>query len=92
MSEAAGVAGRHLSGWHLAGLRGAVTALVGVSLGLLVVPLAAELVAPFVRADLIWAGILGAGGGTAVGATWRHSRGRATLLGAATALGLWLIS
>ena len=85
------VALRHLTGWALAGVRGMLTVALGVPLGIIVIPAVAELAGPFVRSELLWAGILGAGGGTAVGATWRYSRGKAALLGASAALGAWAL-
>jgi mannose/fructose/N-acetylgalactosamine-specific phosphotransferase system component IIC len=84
------IAARHLAGWALAGIRGALTALVAVPIGAALLPIAAASVEPFVRPELVWVGILGAGGGTAVGATWRRGGNRAVLFGVLVVAGVWV--
>jgi len=85
------IAWRHLGGWLLAGVQGMMTLAFGVALGMVIVPAVTHSLVPIVRADLLWAGILGTGGGMAVGVTWHYSRGRATLLGALLAAGFWAL-
>ena len=81
---------RHGSGWLLSGVRGMVTYGLGVLVGALLVPPLADLVGDVLPRDLFWAALLGAGGGTAVVATWQYSRGKAAALGGLAAVGLWL--
>jgi len=85
------IALRHLSGWALAGARGMLTIAVGVLLGGMVVPSLALWVGPAVNPVLLWAGILGAGAGVALGVTWRYSHGKAAMLGALVAIAAWLL-
>ena len=84
------IACRHLAGWAIAGVRGIVTAAIGVPLGVVVVRALSLWAEPYVNPVLVWSGVFGAAAGVAVGVTWRYSRGRAAALGALGAFGLWL--
>jgi hypothetical protein len=68
-----------------------ITVAIGVPLGIAVVSRLALSVGPYVDPVLLWSGILGAGAGVAIGATWRYGRGKAALLGALGVLGLWMV-
>jgi mannose/fructose/N-acetylgalactosamine-specific phosphotransferase system component IIC len=84
------IACRHLAGWAIAGLRGAVMAAIGIPLGVVVVRALSAWAEPYVNPALVWSAVIGAGAGAAVGVTWRYGRGKAAAFGALAAFGLWL--
>ncbi len=80
---------RHMSGWVVSGARGALTALLGLSIGVFVIPSITTVIDATVSPIVLWAAIFGTGGGIALGVTWRYGRGRAAVVGAlATAAAL----
>jgi len=80
---------RHAAGWLFAGARGSVTFLAGAGAGVAAVPVLVRLLGAAVDPGVLWAGLFGAGAGSAIAATWRFSKGKAAFLGAAGVLGAW---
>ena len=81
---------RQWTGWTLSGIRGMLTFVLGSAAGILIIPVLASVIEPYFVPHLYWAGVFGAGGGVAVAATWRYSKGKAALLGVLAAVGAWI--
>jgi mannose/fructose/N-acetylgalactosamine-specific phosphotransferase system component IIC len=73
---------RHMSGWIISGVRGAITALLGLSIGVFVVPPITAAIESVISPIVLWAAVFGTGGGIALGVTWKYSHGRAAAVGA----------
>ena len=73
---------RHMSGWIVSGVRGALTAFIGLLVGVFVVPPIAVAIESVVSPIVLWAAVFGTGGGIALGVTWKYGHGRAAAVGA----------
>ncbi len=76
----------HMLGWVVSGARGIATAGAGIAVGMLTIPILANVISGYVSGGLVWAGILGAGIGTTVGIVIREGEKRWAASGLLAAL------